>query len=75
VTGCVGVTSVLGGCVQLELLDLTGCFHVSNTSLSAAVDAIQSDHPPLTMYLGGRPPTLIFIDRIMLCERQRATRP
>jgi len=48
--------SLLRQCLQLESLDVTGCFHVSNTSLVAAIDVIVTsslDHPALTLCLGG----------------------
>jgi len=50
-----GVVCVLSQCRQLVSLDLTGCFHVSSTSLSAAIDVMVTslDHPQLTMCLGG----------------------
>lgn len=56
-----GVVSVLSACGRLEWLDVTGCIHVSKTSLMTAVDVIESvedsDHPRralnLTLCVGG----------------------
>lgn len=64
-----GVTSLLGQCLQLEFLDVTGCFHVTNTSLTAAIDVIQTssvDHPPLTVCLGG---TSVELQDVVLPDR------
>jgi len=40
---CVGVVSLLSGCCELTWLDVTGCIHVSETSLTAAVDVIERE--------------------------------
>ena len=38
---CVGVCRVLRDCTQLRWLDVTGCYHVSDTSLQTAIDVLE----------------------------------
>ena len=71
-TVCVGVTNVIRQCVQLEFVDVTGCFHVSNTSLTAAIDVTvtsSSDHPRLllTLSLGGLSVSLSVCLSVCVC--------
>lgn len=49
-----GVMCVLGGCPVLQLLDLTGCLFVSNSSVSAAVSRMKEDQSrTLHLVVGG----------------------